>query len=97
MVKSEQGQGTIEYILILAAIATFALVISKGLKKFDLARRLSAPLTEDFRYAYQYGHPKSRGYDDGGPKKHPRASRKDGGGGSGDEANFRIFIAPGDN
>ena len=86
--RRDRGQATVEYILLLAAIASFAVLIAKGLKNLDVAKRLSSPLTKDFHYAYQYGHPNARGYDDGGPKMHPRASQND------DPTNFRIFINP---
>jgi hypothetical protein len=36
--------------------------------------------------AYQFGHTQAKGFDDGGPKFHPRA---DGG-----ENNFRLFLNP---
>ena len=84
-----RGQAVTEYILLLAAVVSFFLVIGSGLRRLNVAKALTRPLTEDFRYAYQYGHPKARGYEDeGGPKMHPRAV-------GGDPSNFRIFINPG--
>lgn len=87
MARDQSGQGTVEYIVLLAVIVSFYLVIAQGFGKIGFSKKLLAPLNQDFARAYQYGHPKAKGYDDGGPAFHPRI---EGGG----ENNFRIFINP---
>jgi Flp pilus assembly pilin Flp len=88
LLREERGQTTVEYILLLAAIVSFFLIIGRGLKGRDLTKALTKPLTEDFAFAYKYGHPKARGYDEGAPRMHPRAGAGE------DPSNFRIFISP---
>jgi hypothetical protein len=84
----ESGQSTLEYILLLATIATGIAFVSSRLTGMDLASRLGKPLNDNFAHTYKYGHPKALGYDDGGPTFHPRATDKG-------NNNFRIFINPG--
>ncbi len=79
---SESGQAVLEYVLLLTLVVSIFGVISSALGKFDFAGKLLGPLSGDFAHAYRYGHPKALGFDDGGPKKHPRANGGD---------NFRIF------
>jgi len=83
--SDESGQTVIEYILLLSIITAAFVVVSKGLTRAGLTRMLMRPLQENFARAYQYGHPEALGYDDGGPKKHPRAQG---------ENSFRLFINP---
>ena len=85
--KNESGQAIIEYVLLLAIIATAFLVASRGLGKLGIADKLTRPVKQDFAAAYRYGHPKAKGSDEGGFELHPRAIA---GGGN----NFRIFINP---
>ena len=85
--RNESGQTTVEYIVILGAIALMGLALINGLVGNQFQARLLAPLNSTFKYAYQYGHPGALGFDDkDGPKKHPRVV--------GGEGNFRIFINP---
>ncbi len=83
----ESGQAVVEYILLLAIVTSIFIVVSKGLTRAGLTKLLMKPLREDFSRAYQYGHPKALGFDDGGPKNHPRAEG---------ENSFRLFINPHD-
>lgn len=83
-VRDESGQAMMEYILLLAIVVSFYVIVAKGLTEMGISEKLMRPLTESFASAYQYGHPKAKGYDDGGPEYHPRAVE----GGT----NFRIFI-----
>ncbi|MBL7716034.1 MAG: hypothetical protein JNL01_11270 [Bdellovibrionales bacterium] len=73
IVANESGQGMLEYILLIFIIVGVFLGISRGMVKIGLAERMMRPIREDFAYAYRHGHPEARGYEDGGPKKHPRA------------------------
>jgi hypothetical protein len=80
--RKDSGQAVLEYILLLTLVVSLFGVIASSLGKFDIGGKLLGPLSGDFAHAYRYGHPKALGYDDGGPKKHPRANGGD---------NFRIF------
>src|SRR4051794_33120519 len=83
----EQGQAVTEYILLIAIIVSFYMMVTAGLSKMDLANKLMLSITGPFAAAYRYGHPKAKGYDNGGPSYHPRAE--------GGENNFRLFFNPG--
>lgn len=84
--RNESGQGTIEYILLLAILSGLLVFLSDFLLGLKLDVKITEKMKEDFQRAYQYGHPEAKGYDEGdGPELHPRAS-----GGR----NFRIFINP---
>lgn len=82
--RDESGQTLTEYVLLLAAILSFFVTVGAGIRRWGLEAKILKPLNERFAKAYQYGHPDALGYDDGGPKKHPRAPEKGNG-------NFRIF------
>jgi len=82
----EQGQAVLEYILLIAIIVGFYMAVTVGMSKIGLAKKLMLPITGAFAATYQYGHPKAKGYDNGGPTYHPRAE--------GGENNFRIFFNP---
>jgi hypothetical protein len=71
--------------LLIAAIVSLFGIVRVGLVRFRLTEKLMKPLTEEFARTYQHGHPKTKGYDDGGPSLHPRAV-----GGN----NFRLFANP---
>lgn len=88
MAKRESGQATLEYVLLLTIVVSFFMIVSQGLERLGLADKLLKPITQDFAYAYKYGHPDARGYDEGDPKMHPRIDTK---------GNFRIFINPSPN
>lgn len=84
--KDERGQAVVEYILILAVITGFFVLVTRALRDEKIASAVLKPLTEEHARAYQFGHPEARGPDDGrGPKLHPRIPG-DGGG--------RIFLNP---
>lgn len=82
--RNQSGQAVIEYILLLAIVVGFYFIIWEGIRGLRLERKLMKPLSEDFAAAYRYGHPKAKGFDDGGPYYHPRAI--------GGQRNFRIFL-----
>lgn len=84
--QNEQGQGTIEYILLLVAVTLGASTMFKLFREFRIAEKLTRPITHEYANIYTYGHPKAKGFDDGGPELHPRAI-----GGK----NLRIFFNPG--
>lgn len=85
--RHRSGQATVEYILLLTTVALIYSVVIQGFKKFGFTERMSKQLSGPFARAYQYGHPEARGFDDGGPKNHPRAV-------TGGENNFRMFLNP---
>jgi Flp pilus assembly pilin Flp len=85
LVKDERGQAVTEYLLMVATILSFYLIAIAALQSYGLASKLTTPITNDFAKTYQYGKNDVLGFDNGGPKDHPRAI------GSG---NFRIFINP---
>lgn len=75
-VRAEQGQGLVEYALLLVIIFGMGRVISGELPR--LLKKIGDPLKGDFVRAYKYGHPKACGFDNdpppcsGSPEKHPR-------------------------
>lgn len=83
--KSEAGQATLEYILLIAVIVMAFLLVANGISKMGIASQLSKPLQQDYARSYQYGHPKAKGFEDGGPEYHPRAVV---------DGKTRIFINP---
>ncbi|MFL5812388.1 MAG: hypothetical protein ACJ763_02325 [Bdellovibrionia bacterium] len=83
-IASEEGQAILEYILLISIVGLLFVGLMNGLGKIDVIKRLMKPLNGDYAHAYQYGHPKALGFDDGGPQKHPRAIGGD---------SFRIFYA----
>jgi hypothetical protein len=82
--SNENGQAILEYILLVSIVGLMFVAMMKSLGKFDVIGKLMKPLNGDYAHAYQYGHPKALGFDDGGPQKHPRAIGGD---------SFRIFYA----
>jgi hypothetical protein len=84
--ESEAGQAITEYLMLLLIVLILAGVIREGMRRYQLADRIAAPINKGFAYAYRYGDVNARGFDDGGPRKHPRA-RGDG--------SFRLFLNPG--
>jgi hypothetical protein len=70
----KSGQTLVEYVLVVALIATFGYLVSGPMR--DLLQRVEFPLRNKFKYAYKYGHPDACGKDDDlpctGPKLHPR-------------------------
>jgi hypothetical protein len=79
----ETGQAATEYILLLAVIFSIFLMITGLLGQQNLSRKFIDTLSGPFAAAYQYGHVKVKGPNNGGPSMHPRV--ESGG-------NFRIFI-----
>lgn len=89
IIRNEKGQAAIEYVLLLSAVIFFAALLSRGLRESGISTRIMTRLQNEFRYAYQYGHPEARGMDDpDGPKMHPRILGETASG------NFRIFLNP---
>jgi hypothetical protein len=81
---NQQGQGLMEYVLMLSIVVGVFFTVTKILEDTGVIRKLASPITERYKYTYQYGHPEARGYDDGGPKKHPRIWEGEG--------SFRLFM-----
>ena len=84
--KTQSGQAVLEYILLLAIIVFLYSLVLNSLSGSNGFENMKKPLTKDFKYTYQYGHPEARGQEDGGPKFIPQ--HHDG------AQNFRIFINP---
>ncbi len=84
ILANERGQAITEYILMLAIVGIMFAVVVQGLGERRVLEGIAKPVTEEFARVYRYGHPKAKGYDDGGPEFHPRAR-------SGRNS-FRIFI-----
>ena len=85
--RSESGQAITEYVMLLFIIMVLAGVVREGMRRFGIADLVAAPINRSFAYVYRYGDAQARGFEDGGPKKHPRALSGDG--------SFRIFLNPG--
>jgi len=84
VVRREQGQAVLEYILILAMVVSLAVVLAAALPELGLGNRMIGPVKEEFARAYRYGHIQAKGPDeDDGPSMHPRIRES-----------FRIFVRP---
>jgi hypothetical protein len=83
--KDESGQAVTEYILLLAAIVGFYVILANFINSYGLGSKLMVPITGNFAHAYQYGKVNALGFEDGGPSNHPRIHSA---------GNFRIFINP---
>ena len=87
---SEEGQATIEYVLLIAVIAGLFVTLASQLPRLGIANMILDPIKGEFASAYAYGHPEAKGLnDDDGPHMHPRYHPEAVGG-----ENFRIFINP---
>ncbi|OFZ19710.1 MAG: hypothetical protein A2X94_16785 [Bdellovibrionales bacterium GWB1_55_8] len=84
--RDERGQAVVEYILLVALVVMAFTIVAGGMERFKVGEALLKPIREDFARAYKYGHPKTTGFDEGSPSRHPRVT--------GGENNFRIFINP---
>jgi hypothetical protein len=88
--NARSGQAITEYVLLLAMVVGLYSLLLKGLTQSGMLDRLKTPLEKDFKYTYQYGHPKARGQgDDGGPKYIPQLLTD-----GKTDPDFRIFINP---
>jgi hypothetical protein len=74
--QNESGQAVTEYILLLIIVAGAYMTIAAFITNSGLAQKLTSSVSQDFAKAYQYGDPTALGYDDGGPKNHPRANNR---------------------
>lgn len=84
--RRRRGQATIEYILLLSTIAMIYAVVINGFRHLGFTEKMTKTLSEPFARAYRHGHVEGRGYDDGGPRNHPRME--------GGDNSFRLFINP---
>jgi Flp pilus assembly pilin Flp len=84
--REEKGQAVVEYIVMVAVVVGIYLSVLTVLKNRKLGNMLTKLVLGPYAAAYQFGHTQAKGFDDGGPKFHPRA---DGG-----ENNFRLFLNP---
>ena len=83
--RSVAGQATVEYIMILSVVVALFAVLAMFMKSVGIENKFLKGVRENFARTYQYGHPKAKGFDDGGPEMHPRVNA---------QGNFRIFINP---
>jgi len=83
-IHSNQGQATLEYVLILLIVISSYLFVVRGMMDAGLTQLFLRPIQGDYARAYQFGHPKAE-FDGSGGKNHPRFL------GGGDN-NFRIFL-----
>jgi len=74
----QSGQAILEYVLLLAMVVVMFMGLMKVLEDRNWYQGLAAPLTKDFKNAYQYGHPKADG------QKNVAQ----------DPASFRVFLNP---
>jgi hypothetical protein len=70
--QNENGQATIEYVLLLLIVVGAYSMIFNWVNNLGLADRLAAPLTTTYARVYKYGHPQAKGFDEGTPENHPR-------------------------
>lgn len=85
--KSESGQAVFEYILLLIVLLSAYVAFVRSLSTFQLGARLLRPIQQDYKNAYQIGHPKGRSNDEGTSQNHPRADDRG-------TNSFRLFINP---
>lgn len=85
ILNNESGQAVTEYILILASVVSFYVILANFINSYGLGAKLMVPLTGNFAHVYRYGKTTALGFDDGGPTNHPRIHSA---------GNFRIFINP---
>lgn len=79
---NQSGQTLVEYVLMIALVVVLSQVLMPFLpQQFGKIERF---VQDRYRASYRYGHPEAKGWDDGGPKNHPRASVAG-------NNNFRIF------
>jgi hypothetical protein len=83
--RDESGQAVTEYILMVAVVLGFYMIVANFLGNYGLGAKLSKPITTSFARTYQYGKSDVKGFEDGGPYHHPRILKPE---------NFRIFINP---
>lgn len=82
--RSEDGQATIEYILILAVAVGLFMAFVRASGRLQIEQKIMRPLTEDFAHAYRLGHPQARARDEeGGPNLIAR-----------DRDKVRLFLNP---
>lgn len=82
---NQAGQSTIEYVLLIAVVISLAAILIPGLA--PLITKVETEFRTRYKATYRYGDPRTKGFDDGGPMWHARASTVGGGGGTG---NFRL-------
>ncbi|MCC7441633.1 MAG: hypothetical protein IT285_08370 [Bdellovibrionales bacterium] len=83
--KGNSGQTTVEYILVLAVVVSFFVIVQRGLLDSGAMGKLGNITSRGFKQAYEFGHPRALGPDEGGPEKHIRIPEGN---------NFRMFINP---
>jgi hypothetical protein len=82
--QSQDGQATIEYILILAVAVGLFMAFVRASGRLQIEQKIMRPLTEDFAHAYRLGHPQARARDEeGGPNLIAR-----------DRDKVRLFLNP---
>jgi len=79
----ERGQATTEYILLLAVVLSFYLLIARGIGQIGVAQKLMSPITVEFASAYQYGKIPNRRDPAKGDQLRPL-----------NENGFRVFLNP---
>jgi hypothetical protein len=83
MTRNARGQATTEYILLLSALVSFFVTVSGLISRMQIPKKMVQMISGPFLATYQYGHPKVKGPDNGGPIMHPRIVS---------DGNFRIFF-----
>ena len=82
----KSGQAVVEYILLLAIVVGIYSAVLNKLGQSNGFNQMKKPLTQEYRYTYQYGNSKARGQSDGGPTYIPQYHDA--------QNDFRIFINP---
>lgn len=84
LLEEEDGQATIEYVLILFVAVSLFLTFARLSSRLQIEQKIMRPITEDFAHAYRLGDPHARAADE--PRGPEKIARK-----AGEE---RLFLNP---
>jgi hypothetical protein len=86
ILRNQQGQSVVEYLLVMAVIVGALLLLMKLLKDSNyFYKNVTSPIVSHITYNYKYGDPRAQGWDEGSPKLHIQISRPNEG------QTFRLF------
>lgn len=69
--RSESGQSTLEYILVLILVIAVFSAIGRVFQAAGVVDLMMAPIKKEYKAVYKYGHVKAEGPDEGSSTYHP--------------------------